>query len=162
MFREDILACSCLSSWKDRVASYWYGEDKEEEFSFRHVEFEIPLDIQLRYQIVGCINLEFRTGIQVRDINLCGVVLWIIFKTMNLCENIKRVSVESEEVRTKDRDWGNEGEPEKETGKEGWVIRSEEAKRIGCLSSQEKKVFQRRGSYPAALSSEEWRLDCEQ
>jgi len=37
---------------------------------------------------------------------------------MNLSENIKRVSVESEEVRTKDQDWGIEGEPEKETGKE--------------------------------------------
>lgn len=37
---------------------------------------------------------------------------------MNLCENIKRVSVESEEVRTKDQGWGNEEEPEKETGKE--------------------------------------------
>lgn len=37
---------------------------------------------------------------------------------MNLCENIERVSVESEEVRTKDQDWGNEEEPEKEHGKE--------------------------------------------
>ena len=81
---------------------------------------------------------------------------------MNLCENIKRVSVESEEVRTKDQGWGNEEEPEKETGKERWVIRSEEASRVGCLSSQVKKVFQRRGSYPAALSDEEWKLDYEQ
>ena len=144
------------------VAIYWYGEDKEEQFSFRHVEFEIPLYIQLRYQIVGCINLEFRTGIQVWDINLGGVIMWIIFKTMNLCENIERVSVESEEVRTKDQDWGNEEEPEKEHGKERWVIKSEEARRVGCPSSQEKKVFQRRGSYPAALSNEEWKPDCEQ
>ena len=32
------------------------------------------LDIQLRYQIVGYIHLEFRRGVQVRDINL-GVVI---------------------------------------------------------------------------------------
>ena len=34
------------------------------------------------------------------------------------------------------------------------MIRSEEASRVGCLSSQVKKVFQRRGSYPAALSDD--------
>ena len=150
--------------WKQiQRSSFWRGVGNS-IFKFWSIKRKTVIKyVNIRDEkMIGCINLEFRTGIQVRDINLCGVVLWIIFKTMNLCENIKRVSVESEEVRTKDRDWGNEGEPEKETGKEGWVIRSEEAKRIGCLSSQEKKVFQRRGSYPAALSSEEWRLDCEQ
>lgn len=43
------------------------------------------LDIQLRYQIVGGIHLEFRRGAQVGDINLGVVIMRMVFKTMNLC-----------------------------------------------------------------------------
>lgn len=123
------------------------------------------LDIQARCWIDSwSVSLEFsRREIQAGDKNfVLSPYGWYV----SLCtwmETIKRVSVEREEIRTKDWDWGNEEHQEKDPEKERPVMRQEENQGRCCLSSQAKKVVQGRGSFLAGKSSkmmcETWPLD---
>lgn len=89
----------------------------------------------------------------------CG---WYL-KLWTWMEIIKRVSVESVEIRTKDWDWGNKEEPEKDLtrGDHWWGGRR--TRTVCCLSIQVKTAFQCGFSVKEDMSSmmrsENWPLD---